>query len=75
MIEGLDVPLDQREIVAIVIGVATGALLAGAGRNVIGRVKPFVSRNAAADFGVTFHAFEGCLAAKLVTARAVSRTV
>jgi hypothetical protein len=34
-----------------------------------------VSRNAAADFGVTFHAFEGCLTAKLVTARAVSRSV
>ena len=75
VVKSFGVPLDEGEVFAIVIGVATGALLAGAGRNVIGRVKPFVSRNAAADFGVTFHAFEGCLAAKLVTARAVSRTV
>jgi hypothetical protein len=40
---------------------------------VVGRVKPLASRNAAADFGVAIHAFEGCLSAKLVTARAVGR--
>ena len=43
VVESLGVPLDKREVFSIVIGMATGALLAGARRNVIGRVKPFVS--------------------------------
>ena len=38
MIEGLDVPLDQREVFPVVFRVAAGAFLARAGRNVIGGV-------------------------------------
>jgi len=71
VVEGLGVPFDKGEVFSVVIGVAAGALLAGSRRNVVGRVKPFVSRNAAADFGVAIHAFQGCLSAKLVTTRAV----
>ena len=43
MVEGLGVPLDKGEVFAVELGVATGALLAGAGRNVVGRVKPLAS--------------------------------
>jgi len=75
VVEGLGVPFNKREVFAVVIGVATGALLAGAGGDVIGRVKAFVGRNAAADFGVAIDAFEGCLAAKLVATRTVGRSV
>lgn len=75
MVESLGVPLDKGEILAVVIGVAAGALLAGADWDVVGCVKPLVSRNAAADFGVAINAFEGCLTAKLVTTRTVGRSV
>lgn len=75
VVESLGVPLDKGEVFAIVFGVATGALLTGSRRNVIGRVEPLTSRNAVGDFGVTFHAFEGRLAAKLVTAGAVGRSI
>ena len=73
VVEGLGVPFDKGEVFAVVVGVATGALLAGSRRNVVGRVKPLASRNAAADFGVAIHAFQGCLSAKLVTTGAVGR--
>jgi len=39
VIEGLNVPFDQREVLSIVFGVAAGAFLAGAGRNVVGSVQ------------------------------------
>jgi hypothetical protein len=71
VVEGLDIPLNEREGFAVVIGVAAGALLAGAGGYVVGRVKTLVHGNAAADFSVAFHAFEGCLAAKFVTAHTI----
>ena len=75
VVEGLDIPLDEGEVLAVVIGVAASALLAGTGRYVVGRVKTLVRGNAAADFGVAFHAFEGCLAAKLVTAHTVGGSI
>ena len=65
------VPADEPKIFAVVFGMAAGALLAGAGGNVVGRVKTLVSRNAAADFGVAIHALEGCLSAKLMTTGAL----
>lgn len=74
MVESLGVPFDQGEFFSVVIGVAAGALLTGARRNVIGRVKPFASGNAAANFGVAIYAFECCLAAKLVTGGTVGRS-
>jgi len=74
VVEGLDIPLDEGEILAVVIGVAAGAFTAGADGYVVGRVKTLVGRNAAAYFGVAFDAFEGCLAAKLVTAHTVGRS-
>ena len=38
VIESLDVPLDQREVFPVVLRVASGAFLAGAGKNVVGGV-------------------------------------
>jgi hypothetical protein len=75
VVESLGVPLDQWEILAVVIGVAAGTLLTGAGGDVVGRVKPLMSRNAAADFGMAIHAFERRLAAELVTTRTVGGSV
>ena len=75
VVESLGVPFNKREVFAVVLRVATGALLAGAGGDVIGRVKAFVGRNAAADFGVAIHAFKGCLAAKFVATRAIGGSV
>ena len=41
VVESLGVPLDKRKVFAIVLGMATGTLLAGSRRNVVGRMKPF----------------------------------
>lgn len=38
VIEDLNVPLDQRKVFPVVLRVAPGAFLAGAGRNVVRRV-------------------------------------
>ena len=75
MVESLGVPLNKGEVFTVVFGVAAGALLARAGRDVVGRVKPLVGGQAGGDFGVAFHAFEGCLTAKFVTARAIGGPV
>jgi len=75
MIEGFDVPLDQREVHAVVIGVAAGALLAGARRDVVGGVQTFVGREPDRNLGVTFHTLQLGLATELVALGAVCRTV
>ena len=38
VIEGPDVPLDQRKVFAVVLRMTPGALLAGADRNVVRRM-------------------------------------
>ena len=75
VVKGLCIPLDQREICPVVLGVTAGALLAGAGREVIRRVQPPVSLKTAGDLGVAFQALKRRLAAKLVTSGAVRRSV
>ncbi len=75
VIESLGVPLDQREIFAIVFGVAAGAFLARSGWNVIGGVKTLVGGETGRDLGVTVQTFQGCLAAELVATGAVGRSV
>ena len=52
------IPLDQREIRAVVIGVASSALLARAGRNVIRAVQSAFRSNPRTNVGVTADAFE-----------------
>lgn len=59
VVEGLRIPLDKREVFAIVVGVATDALLARAGFQVIGSVEPFSGRNAGGDFPVAIETTKG----------------
>ena len=75
VIEGLDVPLDQREVFSVVLGVAAGAFLAGAGRNVVGGVQALAGREPGRDLGVTVQTFQRRLPAELVATGAVGRSV
>jgi len=63
MIEGLGVPLDDRKIETVVIGVALSAFLTGAGPQTVGEVQAFVSRETSRDLRVTVQALEGSLSA------------
>ena len=58
VIEGLDVPLDERKIFSVVLGMTAGAILAGARAHVIRSMKPLVRGQARCDLGVTFQALE-----------------
>lgn len=72
VIELVRIPLDQRKIRAVVIGVAAHAFLAGAGRNVVGTVQPAFRGDSRANIGVTADALELRLtAAELVAIGAV----
>ena len=75
MIERLDVPLDEREVFPVVLRVASGAFLAGAGWNVIGRVQAFVGRKPSRNLGVTLQALQRRLPPKLVATGAVSGSI
>ena len=68
MIEGLGVPLEDGEIYAIVVGVALGALLAGAGGETVGKMQTLVSGEATCDLGVAFQAFERSFSARQLVA-------
>ena len=56
-------------------GVAARAFLAGARRDVVGSMEPFVSLKPAGNFSMTFQALKGRLAAELVTGHTVGRSV
>ncbi len=75
VIEGFDVPLDQREILAVVLGVAAGAFLAGTGGNVIGGVQTPVGGKPGRDLGVTVQTLQRRLPAELVATGAVGGAV
>src|SRR5579859_5190309 len=75
VVKGFDVPLDQREVFAVVLGVAAGALLAGAWGNVVGGVKSLVSRKARRNLSVTVQALQGGLPAEFMAAGTVGRSV
>ena len=64
MIEGLGVELRNREIESVVVGVALGTSLAGAGLETVGEVQAFVGREATCDLRVTVQAPEGSLRAR-----------
>jgi len=72
MIEGLGIPLDERKVEAVVIGVALRAFLAGACPDAKREVQAFVSRKAGGNFGVAIEALENRLAAQLVAGRTAS---
>ena len=75
VVEGLGIPLDKGKVFAVVVGMAAGAFLTGALRDVIGCVKSSMGRQAAGDFRVAFQAFERRLAAEFVTDGAVGGSV
>lgn len=75
VIECLDVPLDEREIFAIVFRVAARALLARIRRNVVSGVQSPVSSDAACDLRMTIQALQSRLSAEFVTTGAIRRSV
>ena len=71
VIESFDVPLDQREILTVVLRVTAGAFLAGAGGDVIGGVQASASCEPGRDFGVTVQTLQRGLASELVATATV----
>jgi predicted lysophospholipase L1 biosynthesis ABC-type transport system permease subunit len=53
VIEGFDVPLNQRKVLAIVLGVAACAFLAGASGNFVGGVQALMGGKPRRDLTVT----------------------
>ena len=75
VVERLDVPFDQREIFAIMFGMAAGAFLTGTRRDVVGRMQATSRRKARRDFRVTFEALQRSLSAEFVTAGTIRRSI
>ena len=76
VIEGFRIPLDEREVFAIVLGVAASTLLARTGRDIVCRMQTSSRRNSYRDLGVTVQALQSRLsAAKFVTTDAVRRSI
>ncbi len=75
VIKSFDVPLDQWEIFAVVIGVATDALLAGARLGCVRRMQPFMCIHTRSNLCMAFHTAERRLSRrKFVASRAVCGT-
>lgn len=75
VIESFDVPLDQRKVESVVIGVAAGALLTGTRRDVVRGVQTPVRRQPHRNLGVTLHTLQFGLATELVALGAICGTV
>ena len=68
-------PFDNLEILAIVFGVAAGALLAGVRFQTIGGVQTPPCSQARGDLGVALEALQSACGPQLVTGRTVRRAV
>jgi hypothetical protein len=66
VVEGPWIPLDERKVEAVVIGVALHAFLAGSWLDAIRKVQAFVGRETRCDFAMAVEAFENGLAAQLM---------
>lgn len=66
MVEGFRVPFDEREVLAIVIGVALHASLTGTGLKSVRGMQSLVRVESRSNFGVAVEAFEDRLAAQFV---------
>lgn len=75
VIEGLDVPFNERKILTVVLGVAAGAVVAGARRNVVGSVEPLARGKSGCNFSVAVEALQRGRGTELVTSRTVSCAV
>lgn len=75
VIEGLDVPLNQRKSLAVVVGVAVHAILTRIRLDVVGSMQAFVRCHPSSDLGMTRHAVKSRFAAgEYVAGRAVFRS-
>jgi hypothetical protein len=75
VVKGFNVPLNQREIFAVVFGVTAGAFLAGAGGNVVGSMQTFVRSKSVRNFIVAVETLQGRLPAKFVTTGAIGGSI
>src|SRR5438477_7008938 len=76
VIELIRIPLNERKIGAVMVGMAAHTFLAGTGRDAIRAVQPPLGRNPRSDVGVTTDAFElGLPATDLVAVRAVHSAI
>lgn len=75
VIERFDIPFDQREVFAIMLGVAAGALLTGTRRDIVGRMKAASRGKTRRDLRVTFQALQRSLSAKFVATGAIRGSV
>lgn len=72
VVESLGVPLDEREVFPVVIGVATRAFLARSWLDVVGGVQSFMCGNARGDVGVALGTTEsGLPSSNFVAGRAI----
>lgn len=69
------IPLDQREVLAVVLRVAARALLARTGRDVISGVEALSIRHSGCDLAMTVKTFELRLASQLMASGAISRSI
>ncbi len=76
VIERLRVPLDQREILAVVVGVAAGTFLARSRGEAVSGMQTFVSSDSRRDLRMTIEAAKfGLASGDLVATGAIRRTV
>jgi len=67
VIEGFGIPLDERKILSVMLGVATGTLFARSLRDVIGSVQTLVRGHARPNFSVAFDALQSGSGAEFMT--------
>lgn len=72
VVEGSDVPFDERKVLSVMLRVATNAFLARARTQVVRSVQALPCGDAISNFGVTSHASKRGLATQLVTGSAIA---
>ena len=75
VIERFRIPLDEREILAIVFGVTSRALLTRSWRDVVGRMQAAVRRQTTGNFCMALKTLQRSLASELVAAGAIRGSV
>lgn len=71
VIECFRIPLNERKVFPVMLGVATGTLLARSLGDVVGGVQTLVRGDARPDFSVAFDALQGGAGAKFMTSGTV----
>ena len=75
MIESLEVPLDEREVLAVMVGVTACTLFAGSGLHAVGRVQAATSVEPPRDFSMAVKAAKRRSSAQFVAGSAVRRPI